>query len=435
MTEILAPLILGALIGFALGFMVAWVRSSKAATEQRVALETQLAQTATERDAAKRNSDAQLKLMEDARARLEGTFKALASDALRANSEMFIHQARAQMELLFKQADGNLEKRREAIEGLLRPMSGLLKQYEEHLRAVEATRKEDHGGLKNQLGSMMQAQQGLQKETANLVNALRLPQVRGRWGEMTLRRTAELAGMSEYCDFFELVSLRTPDGVVRPDMVVRLPAGREIVVDAKVSLSAYLSAVEADSDEQRERSLVEHAKQVRAHMVALAAKDYGRQFEKAPDFTVLFLPGEAFFSTAVRHDRALIEDGMKRGVIIATPTTLVALLRAVAHGWRQAQVEENARKISAEGQELYRRIVKLWEHLASMGNALRRAVDSFNDATGSLKRRLEPSARKLRELAAPSAEELPDLEPVDLMPHLPEPTDQDEPPQGEAGER
>ena len=428
MTEILAPLILGAVIGFALGFMVAWVRSSKAATEQRVALETQLAQTAAERDAAKRNSDAQLKLMEDARARLEGTFKALASDALRANSEMFIHQARAQMELLFKQADGNLEKRREAIEGLLRPMSDSLKRYEQQVREIEGARKEAYGGLQNQVASLM-------KETANLVNALRQPHVRGRWGELTLKRAVELAGLAEHCDFSEQVSLKTDEGSIRPDMIVHLPADREIVVDAKVPLDAYLAAAESADEEARDRNMRRHAHQVRAHMGRLASRDYARQFEKAPDFTVLFLPGEAFLSVAARHDPTLIEDGMKRGVIIATPTTLVALLRAVAHGWRQAQVEENARKISAEGQELYRRIVKLWEHLASMGNALRRAVDSFNDATGSLKRRLEPSARKLRELAAPSAEELPDLEPVDLMPHLPEPTDQDEPPQGEAGER
>jgi len=413
-----ASVLVGVVLAFALGFALAWALAAKRSAEERVDLETRLAKVSAELEAANSISQEKLALLDDARARFEETFKALAGDVLRDNSELFLRQARTRMEALMKETDSNLA-------GLLRPLADNLKRYEEQLRVIEGARQEAYGGLKSQVNSLMQAQQALQKETGNLANALTQPQVRGQWGELTLRRTVELAGMSKYCDFSEQVSV--DGGRLRPDMVVHLPGGHEIVVDAKAPLNDYKSAAEATSDEARDRHLNEHARKTRSHMQELASKEYARQFEKAPDYTVLFLPGEAFFSTAVLRDRKLIEDAMKCGVIIASPTTLVALLLAVAHGWRQAQMEENARKVSEAGRELYNRVGILMEHLTRTGIALRQAVENYNKAASSLNARFMPQARKLKELGAASGEDLPDLEPVDCVPNVPEPSEPSEP--------
>ena len=412
MPEMLIWFVVGAVVGAALGFLVAWVRAARSATERRLDLETRLARAETERDAVKQESAEKLKLLDDAREKFEQTFKALAGDTLQANSESFLRMARVRMETLLLQADSNLKE-------LLAPMSESLKRHEENLRRVEKDRAQSYGALNRQITDLLQAQHSLEKETGNLVNALRLPQVRGRWGEMTLRRTAELAGMARHCDFSEQLTVK--DGRHRPDMVVHLPGGREIVVDAKVSLIAYLKAVECATEEERERHLTEHAKQVRAHMVGLAAKDYPGRLERAVDFTVLFLPAEAFFSTAVRHDPELLEDSMRRGVVLATPTTLMALLRAVAHGWRQAQLEDNARRISEAGRELYDRAAVLLGHLGKVGSALRQTVEHYNKATGSLNARFVPLARKFKELGATSAGDLPAVDPIDEAARVPEP--------------
>ena len=417
MPEIIA-VVIGLVVGFILGSLVARARAGKSAVDQRVDLETRLARAEAELAAARRESDAKLGVLENARKQLEESFKALASDALRANSESFVGHARTQMEALMSRADGSLEKRREAIEKLLTPIGEVLKRYEQQLREVEKERGESYVDLRRQVTSLMEHESRLQAETHNLVNALKLPQVRGRWGEMSLRRTAELAGMVRHCDFTEQVTIKETGQ--RPDMIVHLPAGREIVVDSKVSLHAYLAAIEAATEEESEAHLKDHARQVRAHMTSLASKEYAKQFEKAPDFTVLFMPGESFFSAAVRVDPKLIEDAMDRGVIIATPTTLVALLHAVAHGWRQAQMEENARMICEEGRQLFERTRVLLEHFADIGPALRRAVEKFNDAAGSLTARFVPSARRLKELGAGSSKDLPALEPVDQTPQSPD---------------
>ena len=406
MTEIIA-LIIGIAVGAALGFVIAWARSHAS-----------IARITSELDASRRETDEKLSVLADARKAFEETFKALAGETLQTNSESFMRLARTQMESLMTQADGNLAKRHVEIEKLLTPMGDTLKRYQESLRKMEQERSKDHGDLRSHVISLSQAQHQLREETLKLVNALKLPQVRGQWGEMTLRRTAELAGMAEHCDFTEQVSIESSRQ--RPDMVVHLPGGREIVIDAKVSLSAYLAAIDASVDDERERLLAEHAKQVRKHMVALAAKDYARQFDTAPDFTVLFLPGEAFFSTAVHFDPNLIADGMKNNVIIATPTTLVALLRAVARGWQEAKVEENAREITAVGRELYERVRILWEHFAKVGHALKTTVDRYNDVTGSLRSRLEPQAKRLKDLSAGDRPALAELPPVDQTPRIPE---------------
>ncbi len=417
LTVVLA--VAGVIIGFLFGLLVGWIRASRGDAE-RARLEAQL-------EGAQAQAQEKLGLLNEARAKLEETFKALAAETLRANSESFMNLARSQMETLFAQADGNLERRREAIEKLLRPLSESLSRYEQNLREVEKARGEAYAELRSQVSGLIQTHEMLRQQTGNLVTALRTPQTRGRWGELTLRRAVELAGMQEHCDFSEQVSVRTEEGLLRPDMVIHLPGDREMVLDSKVPLDAYLAAVEAPSEEFRLQKFTEHANQVRAHMVRLASKEYGREFRKSPEFTVLFLPGEAFFSEAVKCDPALIEDGIKRGVIIATPTTLIALLKAVAYGWRQTRLDENARKISETGRDLYDRISTFLRHLAELGGALKHAVDGYNRAVGSLERRIVPSARRLKELGATSAPDVSAPDTVDRLPRAPVPEGGGEP--------
>ena len=406
--------------------LVAREDALRAAADQRIALEARVARGEAELQSTRTHAQEQLALLNDARARLEDAFKGLAHDTLKANSESFMNLARSHLASLIAQEDGQLDKRRESIEKLLTPISDTLKRYEDGLRVIEKSRQEAYAGLREQAGRMAEDQEKLRRETANLVNALRLPQTRGRWGEMTLRRAVEVAGLAEHCDFSEQVTVDTADGRLRPDMIVRLPAHREVVVDAKVSLSAYLDAIEAVCDEDRTRLLVDHARQVRAHMDRLASKDYSRQFPRAPEFVVLFLPGEVFFSAALQHDPDILEDGVKRGVILATPTTLIALLRAVAHGWREASMEENARRISEAGRELYNRMGVVCRYLTQVGRSLGQATESYNQAVGSVNTRLLPQARRIRELGATSEAELADLPPQEAAPR---PLDAPEPAQ------
>jgi DNA recombination protein RmuC len=260
-------------------------------------------------------------------------------------------------------------------------------------------------------------QENLQGETRKLVDALKRPQVRGRWGEITLRRVVETAGMNEYCDFTEQVSVDTDEGRLRPDLIVKLPGGKTVVVDAKVPLKAYMEAIESQDDKVREEAVVKHARQVRDHMKLLGTKQYWNQFDPSPDFVVLFLPGESFFSAALETDRDLIVDGIANKVILATPTTLIALLRTVAYSWQQHRMADNAEKIAKAGSELYERICKFLEHLANVRDSLQRATHSFNDAVGSFESRLLPGARRLKDLgAAPADKELPDVGSIDAAP-------------------
>ncbi len=413
---------IGLVIGLVIGYLAALAlrRGNSAEAAALRQAEAQQARLEAELAAARREAQEKLALLADARTRLEESFRAMAGETLKANSESFAALARAQLEAVLAQEESNLEKRREAIEKVMAPLGESLRRYEEQIKSLEKERGQSYHELRQQTISLAEGQEKLRKETGNLVNALRQPQVRGRWGELTLRRVAELAGMINYCDFFEQVSVNTPEGRQRPDMIVRLPAGREVVVDSKVSLSAYLDALAADTEEEREKRLVQHAAQVRAHMNRLASKEYTKQFEKAPEFIVLFIPGESFLTAAVQRDLLLIEEGLESNVIIATPSTLVALLKAVEHGWRQASVEENARKISLAGAELYERLAVVTKYYADLGGALHRALDCYNRASASLNTRLLPSARRMKELGATSAPEIEPPEPLDCLPKGPE---------------
>lgn len=291
-----------------------------------------------------------------------------------------------------------------------------MKRYEEQIKAMEESRQKAYGSLEEQLRSLSTTQQQQQRETEKLVTALRTPQIRGRWGEITLHRVVELAGMSEHCDYVEQTTVDSEAGRLRPDMIIHLPAEREIVVDAKVPLDGFLDSLSASGEEERGVAMARHAKQVRSHMNQLAAKSYWDQFSKAPEFVVMFIPGESFFAAAVDCDRSLIEDGMARQVVLATPTTLIALLRAVAYGWRQERIAENAKAISDLGKQLYERLKTLAEHFDDIGKSLEKAIASYNRAVGSMESRVFPAARRFKELGAATGEEIPVIQEIDQTP-------------------
>ncbi len=364
---------------------------------------------------AERHASAEkMNALEGARAELTHTFGALAGQALRSNTEEFLKLAQENLKQFQIKAQGDLTQKEKAIENLVKPIKEALEKTEKQIHQIELERREAYGSLSKHLEQMAHAQQTLQSETRNLTQALRRPEVRGQWGEMTLKRLAELSGMVEYCDFYQQEHTATEDGAIRPDMIVRMPDGREIVVDAKTPLDAYLSAVEATDDATRDKYLQQHARKVAERVKELASKGYWSQFPNAPDFVVLFIPGDQFLSAALDIDRDLMENALRQKVILATPTSFVALLRAVAYGWRQQSLAANAEKIRDLGAELYERLATFTEHLSKVGGNLKAAMESYNKAAGSYDRMLIPSARKFVEMGIQANKPLESPAPVEM---------------------
>ena len=371
---------------------IAAFQSQAAALHEQVQAEHGARMGAEARLAAERQSfEEQRGMLDEAQAKLKDAFAALSAAALKNTSQQFLAQA----------------------EEKLRPIRDLLGNYVRHLGEIEKIRSDAYGGLKAHLDTLAQAHQLLQREAHQLSTALRSPTVRGRWGEMTLHRVVEVAGMSPHCDFEEQTSVTTEDGVLRPDMKIKLPGGRAIVVDSKVPLAAYMDAAEAKDEAGRQAALARHAQDVRKHVAALSKKAYWDQFDGAAEFAVLFLPGESFFSAALEQDRTLMEDAMQSKVFLATPTTLMALLNVVAHGWRQQEMAASAERIGQAGKELFERLAKFVEHFSGIGDGLRRAVKAYDGAVGSYEARIQPAARRLAEQAAISDKTLPEVSAID----------------------
>jgi DNA recombination protein RmuC len=434
-------------VGGAVGWLVA-ARRTGAAEATTAALRQQLADMrarADQMDAALRESDArrvehetaarelargladQRRLLNDAEGKLSDTFQALAAQALQQSSQGFLTLAAEKLGAMRDQATGDLEARQRAaavdldarqraIEGVVKPVRESIAKVDEHIRALERERGQAYGALTEQVRGLARTQDRLQTETGNLVNALRAPAIRGRWGEIQLRRVVELAGMLEHCDFEEQATVTTEDGRLRPDLLVRLPNGRNLVVDAKAPLGAYLEALEAPDEATRAACLDRHAAQVRAHILKLAAKSYWEQFPTTPEYVVLFLPGETFYSAALERMPGLIEEGVGQRVLLATPTTLIGVLQAIHYGWRQERVAENAQEISARGRELHERVATLVEHFVSLGNSLGASVKHFNTAMASFEGRVLVSARRLEELDAKGKKEIPARPQIDARP-------------------
>ena len=386
------------------------LEASRARVEQE-----QVKRAAAETDLTNQraNLEERRRLLDEAEQKMKDAFQSLAASALETNSVRFLELAKTRFYTLKEEAAGELAERKVAIEGLVDPLRTAVEKLENHLTSVESSRQLTYGSLTEQLRKLTETSEDLRKETGSLVTSLRQPQIKGKWGELLLRRALELTGMSPFCDFVEQPTTETEDGRMRPDLIVKLPGGGVIVIDAKVPQGAFLNALSARSQEEYLSAMSEHARLVRNHVSQLASRKYWDQFPQSPEFVVLFLPAESFFSAALEQDRTLIEDAMDKRIILASPTTLLALLRTVAHGWRQERVAESAERISALGKELYERVLTFVEHMEGIRVGLEKANKSYNIAVGSLETRVLSSARKFKELGVQATAEIPSAEPTE----------------------
>ncbi|MCX4187276.1 DNA recombination protein RmuC [Methylophaga sp. OBS4] len=352
-------------------------------------------------------------MLKQTREQLANTFNQLSNEALARNNNSFLKLAEENLKRFQSEAKADLGSREKAIEQLVKPINEALQQTSKQIHDIEKERKESYGSLRSTIDQMTKSQQQLQLETQNLVQALRRPEVRGQWGEMTLRRLAELSGMVAHCDFFEQTHTQTETGSIRPDMIVRLPENREIIVDAKTPLDAYLSAIQAKDDATRQREMKRHAQIIRGRARELSNKNYWAEYTQSPEFVVLFIPGEQFLSAALEVDPNLLEDSMSQNIILATPTNFIALLRAVSYGWKQQALAENAMEIRDLGETLYNRLATFSGHLDKLGKSLNSSVDHYNKSVGSLERQVMPSGRKFVEMGIRAKKEMSELQPIE----------------------
>jgi DNA recombination protein RmuC len=411
-------------VGILLGALAALLWRARREQALRVELEVLRARLKTEESLAAEHEQSAARAQEQ----LRGTFGALARESLQSNSEVFLQLARERLTRQQLDAAQGLKERESAIESLVKPIREALAKTESQIQSIERERIDSFATMKSQMDVLATGQNALSRETRNLVSALRRPGVRGQWGEITLRRVVELSGMTLHVDFTEQQHLATESGAIRPDMVVHMPEQRDIVVDVKTPLDAYLSAVEAQSDEERNSQLRRHAQIVGTRVRELASKQYWSQFERSPDFVVLFLPGDQFLSAALQENPVLIDEAMRQNIMLATPTSLIALLKVISYGWKQTALAENAKEVRQLGEEMYKRLAVFGEHLARLGKSLGGSVESFNRAVGSLEQQVLPAARRFEELGLRVTREIEPLDPIASLTRSPrtdrEPTDE-----------
>ena len=408
-------LVLIAVFMFALGLLVGYFIFNASLQEALKKLDRLEFEKASE----EKLHEERLQMLDESRDQFYNAFTGLSQQALQDNNTQFLQLAQETMGRFQQSAQLDLEHRKESVDELIKPIQDALDRTTQQVNQIEKQRHESFGALTEQLKSIAGDQDNLRQETRKLVTALRRPEVRGQWGEVSLKRIAELAGMVEYCDFTEQVHSSDKERIIRPDMVVNMPDSRQLIIDAKTPMDAYLDAASTEDDTERKIQLIRHAKIVRDHMRELSSKRYWDQFENSPDFVILFIPGDQFLSAALEHDKSLLADSLSERVILATPSSLIALLRAVAFGWKQESLAENAGQIRELGEELYKRVAVYTEHMTRLGKTLTSSVDHYNKAIGSLERSVLPGARRFSELGIQEKKAIPKTDMIESVPRMP----------------